>query len=468
MPLQRFELPRPEGGFEARFWEPLNKPVVGSEGKILYLLHRIVDRTLQHTQGTQLRGAASLIRIAGRVAQIGGWSVDLGTGEIRWSDEVCDIHGMPRGFSPTVDEGFGFYAPEHREQIAEAFRSCADSGTPFDDEFDIIATGGRRVPVRVIGEAIRDATGRIIRVQGALQDLTRIRSTELALLSSQRRFHQLADSMGMIVWTAVPDGTIDFVNQAFCDFTGITRDDLIHGGWMSTIHPADIPSLREAWPAAVASGDTYSLNFRMRRHDGTYRWHHTTARPVAEQEELIRWYGTCIDVEDVLEAGRRARAVADELTETLNSMIEGFYSLDADWRFTFVNPAAEVMLQKTRDELLGRVLWESFPEARDGVVYDAYTTASETGAPQFFDVDYEPLGIWVEVSVYPSSGRLAVYFRDVTQARRAEAAIRLSEERFRAITRATSDVVWDWDLSTDFIWWNDGMLDLFGFDQEAL
>ncbi|MDA0815600.1 MAG: PAS domain-containing protein [Chloroflexi bacterium] len=328
----------------------------------------------------------------------------------------------------------------------------------------------RRVPVRVIGEAVRDAAGQIIRIQGALQDLTRIRSTEHALLRSQRRFQQFADAMPMIVWTSLPDGTLDFLSQSFYDYTGLNRAavDLALREWIATVHPDDIESLVAAWPAAVAEGISYSLNFLIRRHDGGYRWHHTSARPVVEQDEVVRWIGSSIDVEDLLKAGHRAPEVADELTSTLNSMSEGFCTLDDKWRITFVNPAAESLLRRDRDDLIGRIIWRIFPEVRGTTAYDAFTEAVRTGERQTFDLFLDPLNSWFEAAAYPSSGRLAVHFRDVTLARQAEAAIRLNEERFRAIARATSDVVWDWDLSTDFIWWNDGMHGLFGFEQDAL
>lgn len=467
MAVQRYPIQRPDaegGGFEVRFWQPLNSPVHDQDGQLVALLHRIVDVTEQHRQDSRLQRATDLLRIAERTAHIGGWSVNLETGTSEWSDSVCDIYGLPRGHAPTVDEAMQFVTPEYRERIDEVFRACSRFGEAFDEEFEIIATGGRRVPVRAIGEATRDSLGRIVAAQGAFQDLTQIRAAEDALARSIGRFHQFADSMPMIVWTALSDGTVDFVNVAFCEYTGIDRDelDLASAAWIQTIHPADMDALMEAWPVAVAGGEAYSLDFRIRRHDGQYRWHHTTARPVLEDDQLTHWYGTTLDVEDLLDAGRRARAVADELTATLNSMTEGFYALDKDWRITFVNPAGEALLQRPRDELLGRVLWDLFPEARESVAYEAFTEAMRTGQPQSFDLDYEPLGTWFEASAYPSVSRLSVYFRDVTRQRQSEASLRLSEGRFRAIAHTVTDTVWDWDLATDTVWWDEGPHGLLG------
>jgi len=127
-----------------------------------------------------------LLRMAGQLVRLGGWSVDLPASRVEWSDEVAAIHEMPAGFSPTVAEGIGFYAPEFRDRITEAFRACAEEGVPYDEELQIVAATGRRVWVRTMGEAVRDDGGRIVRVQGAFQDITERRTLEEQLLQSQK------------------------------------------------------------------------------------------------------------------------------------------------------------------------------------------------------------------------------------------------------------------------------------------
>jgi len=119
-----------------------------------------------------LQASVSLLRVAGGLARFGGWSVNLAEQRCHWSEETASIHEMPAGYSPAVTEGINFYAPEWREKITAVFTACARDGTPFDEEMEIITAHGRRVWVRALGEAIRDATGKITAVQGALQDIT--------------------------------------------------------------------------------------------------------------------------------------------------------------------------------------------------------------------------------------------------------------------------------------------------------
>jgi PAS domain S-box-containing protein len=125
-----------------------------------------------------LRERESLLRIAGQTAQFGGWSVDLGTGKVTWSEQVALIHDKEPGYSPNVDEGMQFYAPEWRDKITRVFNACVQEGTPYDEEMEIITTRGRRVWVRTIGHAVRDGSGKVVRVQGSFQDITQRKNSE--------------------------------------------------------------------------------------------------------------------------------------------------------------------------------------------------------------------------------------------------------------------------------------------------
>ena len=128
-----------------------------------------------------LHESEALLRIAGRMAHLGGWIVNMTENRVIWSDEVTAIHEAPPGYSPLLEEGINFYAPEWQEKIREVYGACTRDGVPYDEELEIITARGRRVWVRTIGEAIRNSDGTIIRVQGAFQDITDRKLAEAAL-----------------------------------------------------------------------------------------------------------------------------------------------------------------------------------------------------------------------------------------------------------------------------------------------
>ncbi len=133
----------------------------------------------------------TLLRIAGHTARLGGWVITLPDRSLTWSDETCRIHDLPVGYRPTLDEGINYYRPEDRDFVRRHISSCATDGTAYDFELLKTTATGRQVWVRSIGEAVRDESGRIIRLQGAFQDVTESHSTKLALQASAR---QLAES----------------------------------------------------------------------------------------------------------------------------------------------------------------------------------------------------------------------------------------------------------------------------------
>ncbi|NCC33365.1 MAG: PAS domain S-box protein [Chloroflexia bacterium] len=165
-----------------------------AEPSVAGLLINFRDITERKQAEEDLYHRNLLLHIAGRMARLGGWSVDLSRNRVIWSDEVAFIHDEPAGISPSLDQGLNYYAPEYRERIAELFGACARDGTPYDQELQIITAKGRRVWVRTIGEAVHDAEGKIVLVHGAFQDISERRKAEeqqRAQLAELQRWHLL-------------------------------------------------------------------------------------------------------------------------------------------------------------------------------------------------------------------------------------------------------------------------------------
>ncbi len=163
-------------------------PIYDDDGRIVMSFITIHDITERKRVEEALQESHSLLQMAGRIAHFGGWSVNLADGQQTWSDEVARIHEEAPGFVPSVADGITYYAPEWREKIEAVFGECVRHGTPYDEEMQIITAGGRRVWVRAVGEAVRDAAGAIVRVEGAFQNIDQHKRAELRL---QEREEQL-------------------------------------------------------------------------------------------------------------------------------------------------------------------------------------------------------------------------------------------------------------------------------------
>jgi PAS domain S-box-containing protein len=139
----------------------------------------VMDITERHAAREQLaENAAMLAQIAGKAARLGGWAIQLPERTLTWSDENCAIHDVPPGHTPTLQEGINYYPPEHRAEVVRYVEACVQDGTPYDFELPKFTAKGRLIWVRSIGEAVRDAEGKIIRIQGAFQDITARKQVE--------------------------------------------------------------------------------------------------------------------------------------------------------------------------------------------------------------------------------------------------------------------------------------------------
>jgi PAS domain S-box-containing protein len=148
------------------------------------------------------------------------------------------------------------------------------------------------------------------------------RRMEEELRASEARGRQLADSMPQIVWATRPDGWTDYCNQRWSDYSGLTSEQTEGYGWASRIHPDDRAAAVAAWTRAVETGTTYEMEIRFQRaSDGAYRWHLVRGLPMrAPEGGIIRWFGTCTDIEDQKAATESAERANQAKSEFLANM----------------------------------------------------------------------------------------------------------------------------------------------------
>ncbi|MGE0825413.1 MAG: PAS domain S-box protein [Candidatus Binatia bacterium] len=314
---------------------------------------------------------------------------------------------------------------------------------------------------------IADDTGRVGGVFCPVTETTVRKQVEKALREREARLRTLINLAPEMIWEAAPDGTMTTVSEHWINYTGLNAEQLARDWPQLVLHPEDYGRCVKAWHQALAQGTPYEIEARNRRADGVYRWFLTRARPFRDANGTITgWYGTTTDIHahrETEEALRRARDEMElrvqertrELIQTnetlrkeidqrkqterqlqqsherlhtiLQSITSGFYALDRQWRFTYVNAQAEPLVRKSPDELLGKNVWEEFPEAVESIVYSEYHRAVREQVAVKFAFFYPPFEVWFEVHAYPSPDGLSVYFHDITDRKRTEEKLQQSE-----------------------------------------
>ncbi len=327
------------------------------------------------------------------------------------------------------------------------------------------------------GEIIADSSGRPCRMLGTCQDITERKRAEEALRRSEEKFRQLADAMPQIVWTARPDGYLDYYNQRWYEFTGNSRDGGGDESWKPVLHPADVRRCLDVWYRAVETGEPYQIEYRFKNgQTGEYRWHLGRALPVKDASgRVARWIGTCTDIDDqkrTEEALRDSEERFRKLNETLERRIEARtaeltaanealreserrFRAIFDSTFQFIgliapdgtlleaNQTALDFAGVRREGVVGRPVWETPWLAYSEEARERFRRSVADAADGCFVRYEEDLQgrdgevVTVDFSLKPvhdESGRVVLLIpegRPISEQKKAAEALRLSEERFR-------------------------------------
>jgi PAS domain S-box-containing protein len=264
MKVQKYDIRRPDadgGGFEERYWSPLNSPVLAADGSVSHIVH--------------------------------------------WVEDVTDFIRMKREME------------REQAEMTEELRSRAD------------------------------------KLQAEVFLRTEALEANKRLSESERRYRFLADSVPQLMWTADGDGMIDYCNERWFSFTGLTLRDLSGRGWLGCVHPDDVARVAASWDAAVASSvSVFNEEHRLRHRDGTWRFMLTSAVPYRNHSDrVLQWFGTSTDIHERVLANEQLRD-----TQRLQSVgqLAGGMAHEVNNMMTAVTVLAACL--RTRSGSVGRAL----------------------------------------------------------------------------------------------------------------
>ena len=268
----------------------------------------------------------------------------------------------------------------------------------------------------------------------------------------ENELRRVVDALPGLVWTAHPNGHVDYVNQRWCDHTGLGAAEAYGSGWQAALHPEDLPAVLERWQSVLPSGESFEMDGRLRRFDGTYRWFVFHARPITDLSgRIVKWCGIVTDVEDRWWAAEGRRAREHRFRQIFDDLPTPVTLMKPDGELEYANRYYLEYLGRTMEELDSQVLVDSFhPDDRPAVLA-AWNTSVETGRPYEFEARRRRAdGVyrWFHVRGFPlrdAEGRIVLWHvlqTDIDDRKRAEDALHahwwlvpsMRERHFRSVT----------------------------------
>ena len=301
LPAQRYDIVSKSGSYETRHWRLSSSPVFGEDGEILYIVHEVRDVTGQVLAEQERKESTERFqRIAMATSDV-IWDWNLRNDTIWWNDGYEALFGFPNSANLTIASWTQHIHPEDAQRVKASIHQAIDSGaSDWEDEYRFQCADGSYKIVQDKGNVLRDDAGAPVRMVGAMLDITARWQHEQQLQASLAWSRALLESLPLMTWTALPDGTLDYGNQRWHDYTGIPCEGLHRQDILRLLHPDDTAETLSTWEKAIETGNAFVSECRWKSAaDGTYRWFLLRAVPLYDEDGKInRWIGTQADIED--------------------------------------------------------------------------------------------------------------------------------------------------------------------------
>jgi len=301
---------------------------------------------------------------------------------------------------------------------------------------------------------------------------------EEALHSSERNLAAIIDTIPTLAWCNLPDGSNEFLNKGWHEYTGLCPQESHGWGWQGAFHPEDVPPLMEKWRKMLVSGESDEIEARLRRHDGVYRWFLIRAQALRNDSgKIVRWYGTSTDIEDRKQAEEALHSSERNLAAIINTIPTGAWTTRPDGYRDFVNQVWLDYAGMTTEQAQGWGWVEAIhPDDRKKLV-DVWQSSLASGTPvdtetriRRFDGSYR----WFLTRANPlrdESGKILKWYGtniDIEDRKQAEEALRARELSWRQIVDNVPGFVATMGPMGEVEYLNRQTLDYFGKTNEEL
>jgi PAS domain S-box-containing protein len=303
------------------------------------------------------------------------------------------------------------------------------------------------------------------------REIAERQQAEDALRGSEDRLRLVIDTVPALIHTGLPDGQLDFFNQRWLDFVGLSLEDLSGWKWTAAIHPEDVAAMVERWRAALVTGEPYEHEARVRRADGEYHWMVHREVPLRDERgNIVKWYASSIDIEDRKRAEDALRQSEDHLRLVIDTIPTMAWSVRPDGVVDFLNQRwldyAGLSLEQSVEDPTGPIHPDDVPRVMEK--WRAQMTIGEGYEDEVrlrrADGEYR----WFLVLAKPlrdAQGDVVKWYGssiDIEDRKQAEEKLKHSKVQLAQAQRLAHIGSWDWDLRTNAVTWSDELYHIFG------
>lgn len=487
----RYDIPVPEGGFEHRYWDVVDSPIISPNNEVVGLIHHSTDVTAQVLERQEAKRNAELIGSMTKTINDVIWDWNLLTNEVTWSEGFYSKFGYTKAETEKSAESWtNRIHPDDLEHVTNSIHAVIDSEEEFwTDVYRFKLKDGNCVDILDRGAVLRDETGKGYRMIGAMVDISMNKKAEREAQLSESRQRSIMESMPQMAWTAQPNGETSYYNQQWAKFLGVSTEMLYEVGWAKFLHPEDEERTLKNWKDCVQSGRELEIEHRfLKQPENQYQWFLSRGVPIRNCDgEVTLWTGTSTNIDDQKRLTQKLEEQEEKITRILSQAPAHFCLLKThDLIIDFATPGMQHLLGNRA--CLNKPIAQAWPEIETQGLTNFMLEVYQTGIPKYFWetmvlVDRENNGQlsegFYDFTYQPFrdlngaiEGVLVLAIEVTEQVLAKREALKLSEqlleekERFQFLADTIPQLVWTTDPEGYHTYFNQRWIDYTGYDVE--
>ena len=373
---------------------------------------------------------------AQRTAKVGNWKFNPITEEVFWSEELYKIYQIENSKKIVSEEISPMIQADDLVKLKLQIKNAAEKLGSYTIEYRITTAKGEAKTLFENGKVEKNSEGNII-YRGTTQDITEFKNIENDLKINEKNFRLLAENSTDVISRHALDSTILYISPSCLGITGYTQDELLGESAYKFYHPKDLSLMHDSFNKVLKMPENSVFNFRFRKKDGTYIWFESSAKTIRDdQNNPYEIIATNRDVTERKKAELKLKKNQELLSGVLNSALSGIQVLRSvrnslgsiiDFEWILVNDSLLQLWGKTREEIIGKKMVETFPGVSQNSLLEKYIRAANGESMNFKHYyNWEGFNHWFNIVATHYGDGIILSTYDITSLVHAEEKLKSS------------------------------------------